>query len=527
VADISVYDATLRDGAQREGLSLSADDKLKIAQKLDDLGVAYIEGGYPSSNPKDAVFFQKARTLTWRHATICAFGMTRRKDTPASHDAALQALLAAGTKVVTLVGKSWDAQVEKVLETTPEENLAMIADSVAYLRQQGRSVFYDAEHFFDGLRANAVYALASVSAAARAGAQVVILCDTNGGSLPNQIAQSVRAVAQAIDTPLGVHAHNDGELAVANSIAGVEAGCVQVQGTINGYGERCGNANLCSIIPALELKLGHACLPPGGLSRLTEVSRYVAEVANLPHDAFLPYVGQSAFAHKGGMHIAAMLRWDGSYQHIDPALVGNRRRTLVSELAGKGSVIQKASEYGLSRRSQAQARQVIDQIKDLESRGFQFEGAEASFELLLRRAEPGYVAPFQMLDFTVLVEKRHGHSSDKIISEATVKLRVGNEIMHTAAEGNGPVHALDAATRKALLVFYPQLASVALADYKVRILDGEAGTAAVVRVLITSRDDGRTWNTVGSSTNIIEASWLALADSLEYPLSATAGGKIE
>jgi 2-isopropylmalate synthase len=368
------------------------------------------------------------------------------------------------------------------------------------------------------LRANPAYALATVRAAAEAGAEVVILCDTNGGSLPRQIAEGVRSAAGAISTPLGIHTHNDGDLAAANTLAGIEAGCVQIQGTINGYGERCGNANLCTIIPTLELKMGHTCLPPGSLSRMTEVSRYVAEVANLPHDSFQPYVGQSAFAHKGGMHIAAVLKWADSYQHIAPVLVGNQRRTLVSELAGKGSVIQKVSDYGLSRRSPAQARQVIEQIKDLENRGFQFEGAEASFELLLRRAEPGYVAPFQMLDFTVLVEKRHGHSSDRLLSEAMVKLRVGADIMHTAAEGNGPVHALDAATRKALLAFYPQLAPVALADYKVRILDGEAGTAAVVRVLITSRDDGRSWNTVGSSTNIIEASWLALADSLEYPL---------
>ncbi len=518
MARISIYDATLRDGVQREGLSLSANDKLKIAHKLDDLGIDYIEGGYPASNPKDAVFFHKARSQTWRHAAICAFGMTRRKDSPAAGDPTLETLLKAGTNVVTLVGKTWDLHVEKVLETTLEENLAMITDSVAYLRQHGRTVFYDAEHFFDGLRANPEYALATVRAAAAAGAATVILCDTNGGALPGQISAFVGAVAAAIPTPLGIHTHNDSELAVANTLAAVAAGCVQVQGTINGYGERCGNANLCSVIPTLELKLGHICLPRGGLARMTEISRYVAEVANLPHDGFMPYVGQSAFAHKGGMHIDAMQKTEYSYQHIQPALVGNQRRTLVSELAGKGSVIQKASEYGLTRRSPTQARQVIAQIKELESQGFQFEGAEASFELLLRRAEPDYVPPFQMLDFTVLVEKRHGHSSDRLLSEAMVKVRVGNETMHTAAEGNGPVHALDAATRKALLTFYPQLAHVSLADYKVRILDGDLGTAAIVRVLITSEDGSQEWNTVGSSTNIIEASWLALADSLEYPL---------
>ncbi len=523
MARLDVYDVTLRDGAQREGLSFSADDKIKIARKLDDLGVAYIEGGYPASNPKDAVFFQKLRSTTLRRSVMCAFGMTRRKDTLASEDATLQTLLSAGTRVVTLVGKSWDVHVEKVLETTLEENLAMIGESVAFLRQQGRTVFYDAEHFFDGLRANPAYALATLRAAVAAGAEVVILCDTNGGALPGQVAEAVRTVAAGLDLRLGIHTHNDGDLATANALAAVAAGCTQVQGTINGYGERCGNANLNSLIANLELKLGYECLPRGGLARLTEVSRFVAEVANLPHDGHQAFVGQSAFAHKGGMHIAAVLKYEDSYQHIDPKLVGNQRRVLVSELAGKGSVIQKASEYGLSQRSPAQAREVIAQIKEMESRGFQFEGAEASFELLLRRAEPDYVAPFHMLDFTVLVEKRHGHSSGQLISEATVKVRVGNEVMHTAAEGNGPVNALDSATRKALLSFYPQIASVELEDYKVRILDGEAGTAAVVRVLITSRDGHRTWNTVGSSTNIIEASWLALTDSLEYPLLLQAG----
>jgi len=525
MAHLLIYDTTLRDGTQREGLALSVDDKLRIAHKLDDLGIAYIEGGYPASNPKDALFFQQARNQTWHHATICAFGMTRRKNTPAHQDATLKALLGANTAVVTVVGKTWDVHVEHVLETTLDENLAMIADSVAYLRQQGRTVFYDAEHFFDGLRANPSYALATIRAAADAGAHTIILCDTNGGSLPGQIRAGVEAVAAISSLPLGIHTHNDGGLAVANTLVAVEAGCTHVQGTINGYGERCGNADLCVVIPNLEIKMGYTCLPAGRLSHLTEVSRYVAEVANLPRDAHIPFVGQSAFAHKGGMHIDAIMKYEHSYQHIDPALVGNTKRILVSELAGKGSVVYKASEYGLSSRSPAQARQVIAQIKDMEQRGFQFEGAEASFELLLRRAEEGYTPPFEMLDFTVLVEKRHAARSDKMIAEATVKLRVGDQIMHTAAEGNGPVHALDTATRKALLAFYPQIAAVALDDYKVRILDGDAGTAAVVRVLISSSDGTRSWNTVGSSTNIIEASWLALADSLEYPLLVRNGVK--
>jgi 2-isopropylmalate synthase len=515
---IDIYDTTLRDGTQREGLTISAHDKLKIAQKLDDLGVAYIEGGYPASNPKDELFFQEARKLTWQNAIICAFGMTRRKASAARDDATMRALLAAETPVVAVVGKSWDVHVRNVIETTLEENLAMIGDSVAYLRQHGRRVFYDAEHFFDGWRANPAYALASLQAAINAGAEVVVLCDTNGGSLPQQISEGVRAAAGSITIPLGIHTHNDGNLGVANTLAGVEAGCRQVQGTINGYGERCGNADLCGVIPNLELKMGYQCLPPGHLARLAELSRYVAEVANLPHDSHQPFVGQSAFAHKGGMHIAAIMKDEQSYQHIEPALVGNTKRVLVSELAGKGSVVYKASEYGLSTRSAAQARQVIAQIKELEKQGFQFEGAEASFELLLRRAEAGYTPPFEMLDFTVLDTRRHGHRSDRLMSEAMVKLRVGDQEMHTAAEGNGPVHALDTATRKALLAFYPQLSRVVLADYKVRILDGDSGTAAIVRVLITSQDGSHTWNTVGSSTNIIEASWFALADSLEYPL---------
>jgi 2-isopropylmalate synthase len=518
VSQLVIYDTTLRDGTQREGLSLSADDKLRIAHKLDDLGVSYIEGGYPASNPKDALFFRRASEQAWKSAIICAFGMTRRKNVAASADSTMQALLAANTAAVAIVGKSWDLHVEKVIETTPEENLAMIADSVHYLRQRGRTVFYDAEHFFDGWRANPEYALATIATAAKAGAHTIILCDTNGGALPEQVAQAVRAAAAVVTTPLGIHAHNDGGVGVANTLAGVQAGCTHVQGTINGYGERCGNADLCSIIPNLELKLGYTCLPAGNLSRLTEISRFVAEVGNLPHDAHLPFVGQSAFAHKGGMHIDAIIKCEQSYQHIDPTLVGNSKRVLVSELAGKGSVVYKASEYGLSARSAAQARQVIGQIKELEQHGFQFEGAEGSFELLLRRAEPGYVAPFEMLDFTVLVEKRHGHRSDRLLAEATVKLRVGDQVFHTAAEGDGPVNALDTATRKALLTFYPELSKVILTDYKVRILDGDAGTAAIVRVLITSREGISSWNTVGSSTNIIEASWLALTDSLEYPL---------
>jgi 2-isopropylmalate synthase len=392
----------------------------------------------------------------------------------------------------------------------------MIADSVRYLKSLGREVIYDAEHFFDGYRANPTYAMQTLAAAAEAGADVLVLCDTNGGSFPSTIATVVAEVQQAIPTPLGIHAHNDGEMAVANSLAAVEMGVVHVQGTINGYGERCGNANLCSIIPALKLKMDHDCVTDEQLRTLTETARYVSELANLSLDAHLPYVGHSAFAHKGGMHVNALVKCEESYQHIEPNLVGNRKRVVVSELSGKSNVVYKVQEFGLELAgSTGQTRQVLQRIKELESQGFQFEGAEGSVELLIRRAQADYAPPFELLDFHVLVRGSHNGS---MAAEATVKVQVGDQIMHTAADGNGPVNALDAAVRKALLPFYPCLAGVHLTDYKVRILDGEAGTAAHTRVLIDSADSHRTWSTVGCSTNIIEASWQALADSLEYAL---------
>ncbi|MFQ6015216.1 MAG: citramalate synthase [Anaerolineae bacterium] len=511
---LHLYDTTLRDGTQREGISFSVEDKLKIARKLDELGIAYIEGGWPGSNPKDAEFLARARQVPWQQAIITAFGSTRRAGRAAENDPNLRALLAAGTEVVTLVGKSWDVHVTRVLRTTLEENLQMIADSIHFLKSQGRRVFYDAEHFFDGYHANAPYALQTLRAAAQAGAEVLVLCDTNGGRLPTEIAATVKAVRRVIHLPLGIHAHNDGDLAVANSLAAVQAGVVQVQGTINGYGERCGNANLCSLIPNLQLKLSQAILSPAQLALLTEVSHYVSEVANRPPDPYLPYVGHSAFAHKGGIHADAMNKYPKSYQHVDPALVGNHQRIVVSELAGKGNILAKAKELGLDITDErARVQRILEEIKTLESRGFQFEGAEGSVELLIRRAQPGYQPPFELIDFCVLVESRGG---GEVIAEASVKLRVGDEVIHTVAEGNGPVNALDLAVRKALLPFYPMLADTHLSDYKVRILDGEAGTAAQVRVLIDSVCDGQTWSTVGSSTNIIEASWQALADSFEY-----------
>jgi 2-isopropylmalate synthase len=518
---VYIYDTTLRDGTQREGISLSLNDKLKIARRLDEFGVHYIEGGWPGSNPKDAEFFRAAAEMTWQNARICAFGSTRRKDSDPAEDANIQALLEAETPVVTLVGKSWDLHVHDVLETDLEENLAMIADSVAYLKKQGKEVIYDAEHFFDGFKANPQYALMTVQVAADAGADTVVLCDTNGGTLPWEISEIVRHVAERVGAPLGIHTHDDGGCGVANSLAAVQAGAVQVQGTINGYGERVGNANLCAIVPDVQLKMGKKCVQPEQLAKLTELARFVAEVANLPHDTHLPFVGASAFAHKGGIHVAAMRKNEASYQHIDPVLVGNQRRTVMSELAGRGNVLDKADEFGVDVDG-SQAREVVSRIKELEAKGFAFESAEASLDLMLRRLQPDYVPPFELLDFTVLVR----HDSDGgMMADATVKVRVGERVLHTAAEGNGPVNALDGALRKALLDAYPQLAGVRLSDYKVRILDSESATGATVRVLIDTEDDHqRRWSTVGASPNIIEASWRALTDSMEFALLQNGNG---
>jgi 2-isopropylmalate synthase len=513
---VQLYDTTLRDGTQREGLSLSLDDKLKIARRLDRLGIDYIEGGWPGSNPKDIAFFERVGTLGLAHATVTAFGSTRRADVDVAEDPQIRALLAAKTPAVAIFGKSWDLHVYHVLNTSLEENLRMIADSVAYLRDHGRRVMYDAEHFFDGYRADPGYAMQTLHAAARAGAEVLVLCDTNGGTMPGALPAIVAEVARQVDLPLGIHCHDDSGLAVANSLLAVQAGAVHVQGTINGYGERCGNADLCAIIPNLQIKMGYACLSGAQLRSLTEVSRYVSSRANLLPDGHQPYVGHSAFAHKGGMHVNGVLKCEQSFQHIDPSLVGNQKRIVVSELAGRSNILYKVREFDLDvelGRQEAQA--VVSQIKQLESKGFQFEGADASVELLIRRSQPGYTAPFELIDFHVLVrDKQNG----MMASEAMVKIKVGGDVMLTAAEGNGPVNALDDAVRKALLPYYPQLAAVHLMDYKVHILDGDAGTAAQTRVLIDSSDGERTWSTVGSSTNIIEASWQALADSLEYAL---------
>lgn len=519
---VQLYDTTLRDGTQQEGISFSVADKLRIVQKLDELGIHFIEGGWPGSNPKDTEFFARARDLKLKNSVLVAFGRTKDPGSKAGTDPNLAALVEAGTSVVTIVGKSWDIHVTHLLEISLESNLEIVADSIAFLKSNGLKVFFDAEHFFDGYKANPEYALKVAEVAAKAGADCVVLCDTNGGALPFEITAAVGVARKRVTVPLGIHVHNDGELAVANSIAAVQAGVTQVQGTINGYGERCGNANLCSIIPALKLKMGINCITDEQLAKLTEASRFVAELANMAPSSSLPYVGTSAFTHKGGMHVSGILKWENSYQHIDPRLVGNRPRVVVSELSGKSNIIYKAKELGISLPKRGkQAREVVQKIKELESRGFQYESAEASFELLLRRAQPEYEPPFELIDFMVVVERHRRPSSEgdtELLSEATVKVRVGDKVFHTASEGNGPVNALDQALRKALVEFYPEISNVQLVDYKVRILEESSGTASQVRVLIESTDGQRKWRTVGGSTNIIDASWLALADSLEYYL---------
>jgi len=511
--NIHLFDTTLRDGTQSEGLSLSVEDKLKISRLLDGFGVHFIEGGWPGSNPKDVEFFRRARTLGLKHAKLTAFGSTRRAAIRAEDDANLKALIEAQTPVVCIFGKSWTLHVTKVMGISLEENLAMIADSVAFLKRNGKEVVYDCEHFFDGYRADSDYALKCVRAAAEAGADWITLCDTNGGSLPSYITQVVGVVKATVPTRLGIHTHNDGDMAVANALAAVEAGCVQVQGTINGWGERCGNANLISIIPALQLKMDRRCVTDENLAKLTELSRAVSEIANVRPRAHAPYVGVSAFAHKGGVHVAAVEKVTASYEHIPPERVGNRRHIVVSELSGRGNVRLRASELGVD--AQGSEQQVVGKIKELESRGYQFEAAEGSFELLVRRAQPTFVAPFEVIDVVVLSDRRRGN---EMFAEATVKLKVGDEIVHTVADGTGPVHALAVAFHKALDPLYPLVREIHLADYKVRILDPEAGTGAKTRVLIESARGEERWSTIGVSQNIIEASCQALADAFELPL---------
>jgi 2-isopropylmalate synthase len=514
---VYIFDTTLRDGTQGEGVSLSVEDKMKIAQKLDELGVHYIEGGWPGSNNKDIEFFERARSLKLKHAKITAFGSTRRKGITAQEDANLRKILESGVSVATIFGKSWDFHVTTALETTLEENLAMIGDSVRFLKENGLEVIYDAEHFFDGYKHNPEYALATLKQAHEAGADWIVLCDTNGGSMPDEIRTIVQAVREAIPARIGIHAHNDCELGVANSLAAVQAGARQVQGTINGVGERCGNANLVSVIPNLQLKLGYEVITAEQLRSLSAVARYVSEIANVSMPINQPFVGSAAFAHKGGIHVSAIRKHPRTYEHIEPELVGNKQRVLVSELAGQSNIMFKAQELQLDfDLDSEQARAAINRIKQLEHEGYQFEGADASLELLLREAAGTLKEAFTVESFKILVEKSSDRSG--VVSEAIVKLRLGDEIVYTAAEGNGPVNALDNALRKALEQYYPSIKGMHLADYKVRVIDEKHATAAKVRVLIESADANNSWSTVGVSENVIEASWQALVDSMRYAL---------
>lgn len=511
---IEIYDTTLRDGSQGEGVNFSLEDKLLIARKLDDLGVDYIEGGYPLSNPKDARFFQEIRGISLRHAKVAAFGMTRRRDLSVDKDVGMRALVETEAPIITIVGKSWDLHVTGVLDVSLEENLAMIADSVRFCRASGARVFYDAEHFFDGLKNHRDYCLQTIRAARDAGASVIVLCDTNGGSLPDWIAEGVDAALAAAGPGLGIHCHNDSDVATANSLTAVRHGCQQVQGTINGIGERCGNTDLVPVIANLALKMGYDVLEPGRLERLTEVSRYVYETANMNFRSSQAYVGASAFAHKGGMHVHAVERLRQSYEHIDPAVVGNERRFLISELAGRSNVL--ALDGGKHQLTKEQATQVLLRVQDLENEGYHFEAAEASFDLLIRRELGRYTPFFRPLAYRVNIEM-DPHTALPV-TEATVKVAIGDAIAHTVAEGDGPVNAIDAALRKALDARFPVLRELKLIDYKVRVVNAGAGTAARVRVTIESRDEREIWGTVGVHENIVEASWRALVDSIEYKL---------
>ncbi|MCA9085541.1 MAG: citramalate synthase [Planctomycetaceae bacterium] len=515
---IQLYDTTLRDGSQGEGVNFSLRDKLMIATKLDELGFDYIEGGYPLSNPKDEEFFQRAAEMKWKHARITAFGMTRRKGVQASEDIGMQALVKSQAPVITIVGKTWDLHVTEVLRVSLEENLAMIRDSIAFAKSHGREVVYDAEHCFDGWRANPEYALQTWRAAAEAGADMICMCDTNGGSLPAQIVEAVSELRSKVEVSVGIHCHNDSELAVANSLAAVSAGAMQVQGTINGIGERCGNVDLISVAANLSLKMGHEVLVDGGIVHLTEISRYVYEMANMNFRNGQPFVGSSAFAHKGGMHVHAVNRIAHSYEHITPESVGNARRVLVSELSGRSNIMAKTTKFRLQEDSDLQAK-ILNAVQDLENDGYQFEAAEASFDLLVMKQAGTYRQSFQLDHYRVNIENQ----SREPVTEAVIKLTVGEETHHVVGEGDGPVNALDCALRKALVVSYPQIEELSLVDYKVRVINSSEGTAARVRVVIESRDKTDVWCTVGVSENIIEASWIALVDAYEYKVHKDRG----
>ncbi|HEX9787532.1 MAG TPA: citramalate synthase [Candidatus Binatia bacterium] len=515
--DVLLYDTTLRDGCQAEDVSFTLEDKLRIAEKLEALGVDYIEGGYPGSNPRDADFFKQVKKLKLKHAKIASFGTTRKFGAKPSQDINLKMLLAAQTPVVTLVGKTWDLHVRDDLRISQKANLEVIADSIAFMKKRVDEVIFDAEHFFDGFRANPEYALECLKAAEEGGADWIVLCETNGGRLPGDVRDALQHVNRMITTPLGIHCHNDGELAVANTLAGVEGGATQVQGTINGFGERCGNVNLISVIANLQLKMGKKCVTPAQLKKLREVSQLFYELANIHPNKRQAFVGDSAFAHKGGLHVSGVLKNRETYEHIDPELVGNRQRVLVSDLSGRSNIVYKGKEYGIDMKDQNDAvRDILRRTKELEGQGYEFQAAEASFELLIQEALGKKRKNFNLIGFRVIDEKRK--EGEAPISEATIMVQVDGVMEHAAAMGNGPVNALDQALRRALTKFYPALEQVQLLDYKVRVLSSGEGTGAVVRVLIESGDGKDRWGTVGVSQNVIEASWQALVDSIDYKL---------
>ncbi|MGM0506686.1 MAG: citramalate synthase [Bacteroidota bacterium] len=522
---IRIFDTTLRDGTQGEKVSFSAEDKLRIADRLDQFGIDYIEGGWPGSNPKDLEFFTLAKEHHFRHAKVVAFGSTRRSSRTPDEDPNLNALVEADTPVVTIFGKSWLLHVLEALKIDPEENLELISSSIDWLKSHGKEVIYDAEHFFDGYKHDRDYAIETLKAAENAGATTLVLCDTNGGTLPDEVKRIVRDVRSSVSSELGIHAHNDSDLAVANSLVAVEAGCRHLQGTINGYGERCGNVNLCSIIPTLQLKRDYACVEEEQLGQLVSISRFVSEVANLNPDNKLPYVGKSAFAHKGGIHVSAVMKNAQTYEHIDPEVVGNQRRVLVSDLSGKSNVHYKADELGMDLEKHGdQVPAIVEKLKELESRGFQFEAAEASFELLVKKMTEPWKDFFALEGFRVIVEK---NANGTCRSEATIRLLCDGHTELSAAEGSGPVHALDLALRKALQKFFPDIQQVQLRDFKVRVLNEKDGTGAGVRVLIDSGIEGESWSTVGVSQNIIDATWQALSDSVNYYLLHHAEMEVE
>ncbi len=514
---IEIYDTTLRDGAQSEDISFSVEDKLRIVRKLDELGIHYIEGGWPGSNPRDSEFFKKAKKIKFRTSRLVAFGSTHKASHKVSNDANIKALLSAKTSAVTIVGKTWDFHVREALRISLPANLDLIYNTITYLKKRIPEVFFDAEHFFDGYRTNPEYTLKALEAAVSAGTDCLVLCDSNGGTLPQDLGRAVKKIVKEFKVTIGIHAHNDADCAVANTIIAVQNGASQVQGTVNGLGERCGNANLISILPNLKLKLKYDCITNHKLKKLKEVSRFVTEIANLRHFRRQPYVGDSAFAHKGGIHVSAIQRHSETYEHIKPEFVGNYQRVLISDLGGRSNIIRKAKEFNLKiNHDSSKISQIAREIKELENQGFQFEGAEASFELLMKKTFGLHKKFFDLIGFRVIVEKRE--EGETPLSEATITLKVKGKPEHTAATGNGPVNALDNALRKALEKFYPQLKQVKLIDYKVRVLTAGAGTIAKVRVLVESGDESHKWGTVGVSENIIEASWQALVDSIEYKL---------